>query len=421
MPALIKCVCALLTLIDARISKLNDDELSGTLLSIDTESVVIETGEGVKQVPVGEIMRVNVGQQGAVPVPPPAAISLQNGDTPDAANIMVNANAVSGTSSVLGELKIPRDQVRGVRLQPLKPEWKEEWETFLKRENNKDILVVPKRGGEGLDFLSGNVTSVKEEQIPFLLDGDEIPVPRQRVFGIVFARREQAAGSGGMSVTFKDGSRIGVSEISLAEGKASLSLPWKQTVSMTADKLSVIDFSAGRIHYLSDLDPITERYFGLDPDGRSWGPLFEKDRGTRTGISRQWKMSRDSFPNSGRPKLTLRGQTYSRGLCIFPSARIEYALDGQYSSLSAIVGVDDQVAFNQVKGRPPTAVEITVEGDGKQIWHRKVIAPDDPVDLNVDLSGINTLRLIVDFGDGSSTCDFLDLANARLIVKTSNN
>ncbi len=419
MPALIKCVCALLTLVDARVSTLNDQELTGTLVSIDSKVLKLDAGGSVSEVPIGDILSVKIGDEAEATQPPAAEIQLQSEFAIGVSSIAATAESVSGASERLGELKIPRAQVRALRLQPMKPEWSGEWQTFLKRKNSKDILVVPKRGGGGLDFLSGNVTSVKEEQIPFLLDGDEIPVPRPRVFGIVFARQEQAGAGGALAVTFRDGSRMGVSDISLANDQVKLSLPWKQDVNVPLEQVAAIDFSSGRIHYLSDIEPLAERYFGLDPEGRGWGPLFEKDRGTRTGISRQWKMSRDSFPNSGRPKLTLRGETYSRGLCIFPSARIDYALDGKYSSLTAVVGVDDQVAFNQVKGRPPTAVEITVEGDGKQIWHRMVNAPDDPVDLNVDLTGINTLRLIVDFGDGSSTCDFLDLANARLIVNTS--
>lgn len=130
-------------------------------------------------------------------------------------------------------------------------------------------------------------------------------------------------------------------------------------------------------------------------------------------------MSRDRFPNWGRPPLRLRGKTFRKGVCIFPSARIEYPLDQKYTSLQATVGVDDEVAFNQLQGKSPTAVELRLEADGQEVWRQLIVATDEPVDLNLDLTGVGTLTVIVDFGDGSSTCDYLDLADARLMVDTS--
>ena len=117
--------------------------------------------------------------------------------------------------------------------------------------------------------------------------------------------------------------------------------------------------------------------------------------------------------------MTLRGQRYQKGLCIFPSAKIEYALDGNYSSLKAIVGVDDDVAFNQQKGAPDTVVELKVLADGEQVFRRLIAAREEQVMLDLNLSNVNTLSIVVDFGDGSSMCDYLDLADARLVVDTS--
>jgi hypothetical protein len=114
--------------------------------------------------------------------------------------------------------------------------------------------------------------------------------------------------------------------------------------------------------------------------------------------------------------LSLRSRAYDKGLCIFPKAAIEYALDGTYSRLTAIVGVDDEVAFNQRKGQPPTAVELRIEADGQEIFKRIVKAPEDPFSLDLNVKGVTTMKVIVDFGDGNSTCDYLDLVDAKLLV-----
>jgi hypothetical protein len=36
--------------------------------------------------------------------------------------------------------------------------------------------------------------------------------------------------------------------------------------------------------------------------------------------------------------------------------------------------------------------------------------------LQLPLSGVSTLTILVDFGDNESTCDWLDLADAKLLI-----
>ncbi|MCA9050576.1 MAG: NPCBM/NEW2 domain-containing protein [Planctomycetaceae bacterium] len=272
-----------------------------------------------------------------------------------------------------------------------------------------------------MDFLSGLVSAVTESEVSFLLDGDQIPVPRQRVTGIVFAEADGSAGApaGMASLSMNDGSRLKVSQVTLESGQVTATASWGQKLAFDAKLLSGIDFSSGRLHYLSDLEPLTEQYFGLDPSGKGWTDLFDEDSATRTGLSRLWKMSRDSFPNNGRPPLTLDHRQYRKGLCIFPKARIEYALDGRYLTFTALVGIDDEVAFNQRKGLPPTQAELIIEGDGRQLVRRSVTATESPFPLELDVKNITTLVVAVDFGDGDSVCDYVDLADARLIVNPS--
>lgn len=421
----LKLLPVLLAFTDARIATLDNNTVEGELVRITASEVIVRSGNNDVPVELNSVTEVSLSADSVQKdEPSPAlAIDLADGASLTVKELTATSESVTAISDNLGQLQIPRPAIRSVRLQPAKEEWEAEWQAFRKRTNSKDLLVVPKRDGSGLDFLAGVVSSIQPETVPFLLDGDEIPVPRERVFGIVFAVVEQEATrlSGDTSVQFHDGTVVKTAEVRLQDGTVSVQAAWGQQLSFPVDRVASFDFSGGRIHFLSDLDPISERYFGLQPDGLSWGVLFEADRTTRDGMSRLWKMSRDHFPNSGRPPLTLRRQTYRKGLCIFPSAKIEFPLDEKYSTFSATVGVDDEVAFNQLSGKPATAVELAVEADGIELFRQLINAPDDPIDLNLDIAGATTLTIVVDFGDGSSTCDYLDLANARLIVDTSAN
>lgn len=427
MITVISLLAVVLAETEVRVATLGDQTISGQLVELNADRIVVNTSTGTESaVPVGDVVDVSFArpkEADAESVEAGAAIQLRDGSALAILEVAATAEIVTATSRSLGELQIPRTVVRAVRLQPLEENQVPQWDAFLKRNNSKDMLIVAKRDGSGLDFLAGVVTSIGTEEVPFLLDGDTIPVPRARVFGIVFAAADAPGGLPDRNILVQIGDTdfVRAEAVELEDQQLKLKSSWGQALSVSVTDVSRIDFSSGRVHYLSDLEPISEQYFGLDPPGKEWGPLFDEDRTTRTGLSRQWKISRDSFPNSGRTRLTLRGQTYAKGLCIFPSARVEYALDGQYSALQAVVGVDDEVAFNQLKGKPSTAVELRIEADGEEVYRQLIHAPEDPLDLKLDLSGVNTLTITVDFGDGASTCDYLDIAAARLIVDTSAN
>ncbi|MEQ9408529.1 MAG: NPCBM/NEW2 domain-containing protein [Fuerstiella sp.] len=426
MIAVIKFLTVWLTLIDVRVTLLDQATVDGRLVRITADQIFVVDQAGQEtSVLLAETVDIHVNGTAAQPVEPASpdqAVRLVDGSTFSVSELSVSAESVQAKLAEVGTLQIPRTAVRAIRLQPLQDNLAAQWNAFLQRSNSRDLMIVPKRDGEGLDFLSGVVSSVGPEKVPFLLDGDEIPVPRSRVFGIVFGATEKETGlRGSTAVPLAGGSLLKAVSVGFENDQLSVESSWGQQLTVAAEKLSHIDFSGGRIHYLSDLEPLSEQYFGLDPPGREWGPLFEQDRATRTGLSRQWKMSRDSFPNSGRPPLSLRNRRFAKGLCLFPSARVEYALDGKYSALKAVVGVDDEVAYNQLKGKPTSAVELRVEADGQQVFQQLIGAQDEPLPLDLNLTGVNTLTIFVEFGDGSSTCDYLDIADARLLVDTSSN
>ena len=425
MIAIAKMVVVLLALIDVQVSVLDGPTIAGKLQQLDAENAVIAAADGTQTtVAVASMIDVKFVLPEGEAVPQSSAslqAVLRDGSVLPVSQAEASATTVTMKSDLLGDLKISRPAVRALLLQELRDEWKPQWDAFLERNNTKDLLIVAKRDDSGLDFLAGVVSSVGAEVVPFLLDGDEIPVARSRVFGVVFSATDNASTqlAGDLSLQLTGDFSVRAGSVIMEGEQFRFETSWGQSLSIAADRLTAIDFSNGRLHYLSDLEPLSERYFGLDPPGREWGALFSEDLATRTGLSSQWRMSRDRFPNNGRPRLTLRGQVYRKGLCIFPKAAIEYALDGKYSKLTAVVGVDDDVAFNQQKGRAPTAVELRVMADGEELLKRLINAPDEPFVLDLKLTGVTTLALIVDFGDGESTCDYLDLADARLIVDTS--
>ena len=184
-----------------------------------------------------------------------------------AGTISADATTIRLTSELLGKLEIPRANVRAVLLQALKPDWTLQWDAFVERTSEKDMLIVEKRDGLGLDFLSGVVSTVTEEAVPFLLDGNEIPVPRQRVVGVVFGNIDESAArlSSGLSMKLIDGTVLRGRQLTMDNLTFRVEAGWGGSLQIPVSNVQSIDFSSGRLHYLSDLEPINEQYLGLDP------------------------------------------------------------------------------------------------------------------------------------------------------------
>lgn len=409
-------ICCLLLPAEAEISKLDGTSVKGDLVSLTPDGITVRNEQGEQIVSADDVLAVRWSGATAE-----TSANIQQVITTDGATIAVsNASATADlitAKSVYGELEFDRQLVRALRLREQSSNRLPEWRAFLKRANDKDMLIIEKRDQSGLDFLAGVVSAVSEDSVTFLLNGNEIPVPRERVFGVVFTKQETEKIPGLLAVKTAAGEVINATAVELDEDLIIVDTSWGDVIDVPLSGLKEIDFSSSRLQYLSDLEPLSETYFGLNPPDKKWDAIFEEDESTRTGFSRPWKMSRDQFPNNGRPPLSLRGTTYRKGLCLFPRAEVEYALDGEYSRLQAAIGVDDEVALYKPNSADDTQVELTILLDGETVWQQKISASGKPILLDLDVSEASTLQLNVDFGDDSSERDYLDLADARLLLK----
>lgn len=118
-----------------------------------------------------------------------------------------------------------------------------------------------------------------------------------------------------------------------------------------------------------------------------------------------WETASEDW-SADRAPLSVGGVGSMVGMATHAAARLEYPLGGHYGWFSAQVGVDDEVATTDA------SVEFVVSGDGVELWRSGVLgAGDAPVDVWVDVAGVESLELAVeDAGDGidDDHADWLD-------------
>jgi hypothetical protein len=392
---------------DVQVTRLSGASETGTLESISTDSLVMQSAGQTVTIPMAELLLISVSSAASPPLAEPQRLILRDGSELGGNSGSRTARSVSLTSPALGNLEIPVEAVESIRLQPENPAFRAQWETFRKRETAKDLLIVIKRDGSGIDFSAGVVSSFNAEKLEFLLDGETVPVPLARVYGVVFGKAEGVAEAAKPlgRITFGSGDQLAVKEFTVASGQMNLVSTWEQTLPVAVDAVRQIDLSGGRLTYLSDLATLEEKFLGADPENSLLAGLAtEEQQQLLFGPRRDITIQRQS-------KLRLRGKEFSKGLCIHSKTEMSWALDQKYRSLECLVGIDDEVASNGTH-----AVQLIIRGDDKVLLDRMVSSTDEPIPVQLSVEGVSTLTVIVDYGDGESICDWLDLADAKLLL-----
>jgi hypothetical protein len=413
----LKLIALLLASIDVQVDLLEGEPVTGSLTAITSDEMTLTIDGQPKSTPLSNVITVTNRQSSRPSEDDQGQLILDDGSTIAGRLQSINAKEVISSATFEDQLTIPRPAVRAIRLSPENPEWAEEWSAFLERENDDDLLILKKRDGSGLDFYGGVISATADDKIEFILDGDSVPVPLTRIYGLLFAVQQSQTG-GTIAVRLSDKSTVMATNLQVQDNTLRIETNWNQTIPVPLNTLQSIDFSSGRFHYLSDLDPVKETYRGIHPEGSPLEDLLKADDILGEEIRSLWKLRRDQLPMGplGPLPLKLRGKVYQKGVWLFPSCRIDYALDGRYSRFQSIAGVDDEVAFNCSRGDIPSKVKLTLLTDGDEAWSEIIEAPADPLKISLDVTGVRTLSIDVDFGDGDSACDFLDLADARLLV-----
>jgi glucose/arabinose dehydrogenase len=139
--------------------------------------------------------------------------------------------------------------------------------------------------------------------------------------------------------------------------------------------------------YLSDLTPTSAT--------SAWGPI-EKD-----------KSNGEQAAGDGTV-MSLGGTSYNKGIGVHADSQLTYNLGGAYSSFSTYVGVDDEVGANG-------SVVFQILADGVQLFDSGVMTGTSNTKLaNVDVTGKQTLTLVVNNGGDGNAYDHADWADAQL-------
>ncbi|MCA9269444.1 MAG: NPCBM/NEW2 domain-containing protein, partial [Planctomycetales bacterium] len=299
------------------------------------------------------------------------------------------------------QLQLDARRVSSVRFLPQDERVRELWNSIVASRPKGDAVVV-RKGGDGkpivLDFLEGAVRDVSSASIQFDFEGDTLQINRSRVRveGIVYYEPAQRAPPQAVcQVEDAGGDLWRATRLSIDGDALSLETPTGLSHSVPLARVRTMDFSLGKIVYLSDLAAIKE----------SWQP-FVAVGAPSPETRRLFQIRRDEGLGGG--PLALGETQFRKGLAMHSRSEITFRLPGSFSRFVATCGIDTRL-------KRPGNVRLEVRGDDKVLLDREISAESGAAALDVDISGSGRLTILVDYGQGLDIGDQLIMGGARVI------
>lgn len=359
------------------------EELAGALEGIDAAAGITVGGKSVKQEDIAEM---TFGETSAVSAKDLPVLHLRNGDVlpVEVLGSAEKVDVLKVTSKTLGELVVRYDSIKGIEF-PAKGAKAEAVERFLTGEDPKEDQVLMADGTSA----TGAMESFSDKELKF----NDKSFAYEKMAAFRLAPLEALKPQTGLvaHVKLADGAVLSGKLTGFAAGKIAFSNLAGETWQLPAAAVSGVAYHGGRLVFLPDLEPKADEQ-----------PLVGG-----APVVMRW---RKNAAASG-DRLRAGGKTYERGIGVHSYCKLTYALEGTYALFLGEVALDASAGGSAV-------CAWKVLGDGKELAGGEAKAETPPAKLKLDVSGVQTLELICDYGaDKDDAGDHLDWLNARLLKK----
>jgi hypothetical protein len=370
MPGLSPVLVALSLAAGADVQTLTGKKLAGDLAGLDKQTVVLKTTDGEVRHPVADVLQIDLP---ATEQPAKGGyydVELTDGTVLHCAQVLLKGKKAELT--VLGDLHVtvPLTAVFTVLRDAHDPQVKAEFQQFLTQRGRYDSVVVRSEGRlNGLDGTFGDGTAAGDGIDFTVKDGGQKVVPKlAKVVGFVFEQRPDPAAPP-VLCKVSDAARnlLVAADVTLNDrGLAVTTVAGARVTYPDAGRLTRLDFSKGKLTYLSDLEPTAV-----------------VETSTEDHV---FHFRRDANLDGG--PLRMGGEAYAKGLGVHSRTVLTYDIGGEYREFRAVLGVDEGVVTD-------ARVMVVIEGDGRELYKAEVGRKDPPRPVALDVKGVRQLRVVV--------------------------
>lgn len=323
----------------ARLQTLTGETLKGELVSIDDKNVVLRKDVSTITTPVADVLQIDLERETSLGGLRYTDVELTDGSLLHCAKVVLKGKEIELTVVPELQIKVPLGAVSYLLNEAHDLKTRQEWDAFLARRGNRDLLAIRSEGVlNGLEGTFGDGDD-KGETIEFeLSSGRKVRPSLARVQGMVFFHKPGADRPETLCRVHDTHRNLLVaSQLSLGETGLNLTTVAGVKVHYAGPQLlQRLDYSKGKLTYLSDLDPVTVEH-SSDQD-------------------RLHPYRRNKNLDDG--PITLAGKPYPKGLSVLARTVLVWNINGDYKEFKARLGIDDHILGDN-------EVQVTIEGDGK--------------------------------------------------------
>ena len=381
------------------VSTFSGSEHKGELSALaDGQLTLTEDGQE-RKLPLDDVLELRLEAKTEAGDPAAHEVLLTDGSKLNCGKVTSTGKVMTVEHPSLGTLEIPSDFVNSIRLAAPANAVTESWNELTGRQGDSDMLVI--RKGQLLDHIKGGIGPITEDKVQFFLGGQENPIDRARLYGVIFGNRKVPEANAISRALLANQDSVQLKSLKWTGEAFEGELITGTKVTLPLDKIAALDFSLGKVQFLSEITPRKNKtelpfYFANEPipeiDLEYYGLKINKNF-------------------SGKP-LQLGKTVYTRGLCIHPKTELAYRLSKEMRRFQAMMGID-QAAVQKGQGD----VKVRILGDGKPLLEATVTHNDEPRKIDLDVTGIVVLEIIVEHAHENDlgVNDHLTLADAKLI------
>lgn len=369
------------------------EQVYGRLTALSAKEVALDTQTGPLTLSFDDVADITpLEKPAASPEKPSVWIELVDGSLLPGLSYEVSEGGAQIKLLDQQVVELSTKAVAGVRLLETTGELAAQWAAITDAERTADLIVI--RGKTALDYQAGVLGDITADKVGFKLDDETLSVKRTKVAGLLYYHPAgKKLPRGFAQLVDAGGSRLEVAQARLAGDRLTVKTPagFERTVAL--DKIVAL---TGGVQYLSD----------LEPESATWTP-YASAAGQPDSLARLFRPRRNEAVDGG--ELKLDGVNYAKGLAMYSRSELVYRLPpGQFKRLKALAGIDD-------RARPTGAVRLIIHGDDRTLAEADVAADQEPLPIDLDLTGVRRLRITVDFGPRAEAMDLFDLCDARIL------
>ena len=354
--------------------------------SADGTGINIESATGVGGFPIDDVARLDFPTEYRAPYGP-VAFYLHDGGMMFGELVGGKPDAIEAKTAV-GPMKIDWSKLAAIRLaEPTQFKRASELfeEALRTRLPSQDVLIS--RDQADVKVLQGRLETLEEKGGFFLFAGESRKFQNEKLFGVVFAAGAAKSAPGQVMIELADGSCFSGGMKSSGEKTMRVATTFGLEVDVPLADVRRLKLRSDRVQFVSDLKPANQRVEGV--------------------LHAPWPIRADQNV-LGNP-LSIGGRKFERGVGVHSRTELTYGIAGDFERFAATIGIDDAV-------RPLGSVVMQVKGDGRTLFDSGLIAGNDPPrDVLVDVAGVQSLTLLVDYGEGLDASDHADWGDARLL------